>query len=82
MEDGRVLLTRGYRREPFGIRAYLSEDEGSTWPHEIILREDGLDRDVGYPSTVQLDHKRLLTVYYWHREDQIRHLQRTIWELP
>jgi len=82
LSDGRLLLTRGYRREPFGVRAYLSENEGDTWPTEFILRDDGLDRDVGYPSTVELKDKRLLTVYYWHNENQIRHLQRTIWELP
>lgn len=82
LADGRVLLTRGYRREPFGVRAYLSEDEGATWPTEIVLRDDGPDRDVGYPSTVQFDDGRLLTVYYWHGEDQIRHLQRSTWELP
>ncbi len=82
LADGRTLLSRGYRREPFGIRAYLSEDEGSTWPAEIVLREDGLDKDVGYPTTVQLDDERVLTVYYWHGEDQIRHLLGTIWELP
>jgi hypothetical protein len=82
LADGRALLTRGCRREPFGVRAYLSEDEGETWPMEIVLRDDGPDRDLGYPSTAQLDSTRLLTVYYWHGPDQIRHLQRTVWELP
>ncbi|MFC1452938.1 sialidase family protein [Verrucomicrobiota bacterium] len=82
LADGRVLLSRGYRREPFGVRVYLSEDEGGTWPNEIVLRDDGPDWDVGYPSTVQLDDERLLTVYYWHGQDQIRHLQSTVWELP
>ena len=81
MACGGVLLTRGYRREPFGVRAYLSEGEGATWPTEIVLRDDGLDRDVGYPTTVQFDDGRLLTVYYWHGEDQVRHLQRATWEL-
>ena len=84
LADGRILLTRGYRRTPFGVRAHISKDEGNTWPEpgEIILREDGLDRDVGYPSTVQLADGRLVTVYYWHDSDQIRHLRRTTWELP
>jgi hypothetical protein len=82
LQDGRLLMTRGYRREPFGVRAYLSEDEGESWNVEtpFILRDDGPDRDVGYPSTVELDDGRLLTVYYWHEEDQIRHLQRTLWD--
>ena len=79
LSDGRLLLTRGYRRDPCGVRAYLSENEGDTWDveNQIVLSDDGLDRDVGYPSTVELDDGRLLTVYYWHGEDQIRHLQRT-----
>ena len=81
LADGRVLLTRGYRREPFGVRCHLSEDQGDTWVKEIVLRDDGPDRDVGYPSTVQLGDGELLTVYYWHGEDEIRHLQRTSWDL-
>lgn len=84
LDDGRLLLTRGYRREPFGVRAYLSDDEGESWSvdNPIVLRDDGLDRDVGYPSTAQREDGSMLTVYYWHEEDQIRHLQRTIWDLP
>jgi len=83
LRDGRLLLTRGYRREPFGIRAYLSEDEGATWDvdNKIVLRDDGPDRDIGYPNTLELDNGRLLTIYYWHGEDNIRHLQSTSWEL-
>ncbi len=81
LSDGRILLTRGYRREPCGIRAYLSENEGESWDveNQIILRDDGPDRDVGYPSTVELDDRGLLTVYYWHGEDEVRHLQKTVW---
>ena len=84
LADGRVLLTRGYRREPFGVRAHISENEGDTWPerNEVVLRDDGPDRDVGYPSTAQLKDGRLVTVYYWHGEDEIRHLQRTTWDPP
>jgi hypothetical protein len=81
LTDGRVLLTRGYRREPYGVRCHISEDDGATWGREVILREDGPDRDVGYPSTIQFDDGELLTVYYWHGDDGIRHLQRTNWTL-
>ena len=42
----------------------------------------GLDRNIGYPSTVQFDDDRSLVLYYWHGDDQIRHLQATTWELP
>ena len=56
LDDGRVLATYGHRRPPFGFRACLSEDGGRSWDvdNEIVLRDDGLDRDVGYPSSTQL----------------------------
>ena len=28
----------------------------------MVLRDDGLDKDMGYPNTVQFDDGRLLTV--------------------
>ena len=43
LQDGRILCTYGYRRQPMGIRAVLSSDGGETWDTEntVILREDG-----------------------------------------
>ena len=83
LRDGRVLATYGHRRPPFGVRACLSEDGGATWQTggEVVLRDDGLDRDMGYPSSEQLEDGSILTVYYWHGEDQIRHLVSTRWTL-
>ena len=83
LDDGRVLLTYGHRRPPYGVRACLSEDGGRTWNtgSEIVLRDDGPDRDMGYPSSEQLEDGSILTVYYWH-DDAVRHLVSTRWELP
>ena len=43
LADGRILCTYGYRRQPMGIRAVLSNDGGETWETDntITLREDG-----------------------------------------
>lgn len=81
LQDGRVLATYAHRREPFSIRACLSEDGGTTWntASEIILRGDGIDRDIGYPSSQQLDDSSILTVYYWHDEDDVRYLDSMKW---
>ena len=83
LADGRVLATYGHRREPYGVRACLSEDGGRTWDigNEVVLRDDGLDRDMGYPSSVQLPDGSILTTYYWHHEDEIRHIRSTRWSV-
>jgi len=64
LRDGRLLMSYGYRREPFGIQVRTSEDEGATWSDALTLTDDAADHDLGYPSTVELDDGRLVTVWY------------------
>ena len=63
-KNGDVVLTYGYRLKPYGQRARISRDGGKTWGREIVLRDDGLNWDLGYPATVELQDGRLLTLYY------------------
>lgn len=62
--SGTLVLTYGYRQKPFGQRVALSRDQGATWEHDWILRDDGPDGDLGYPATVELPGGELLSVYY------------------
>ncbi len=61
---GTLVLSCGYRLEPFGQRIALSEDDGETWRCNLILRDDGPDADLGYPASVELGDGSILTVYY------------------
>jgi sialidase-1 len=65
LSDGRALCSYGYRRPPFGQRACISED-GVTWKieDEIIIRNDGINRDLGYPASIEIEPGKILTVYY------------------
>jgi hypothetical protein len=81
LKDGRVCLTYGYRAAPFGIRARLSSDGGRTWGKEIVLRDDGGGRDIGYPRTAQRKDGRIVTIYYFHDEPKgDRYIAATIWD--
>ena len=42
----------------------FSRDNGVTWDHDWIIRDDGPHEDLGYPSTVELADGSLFTVYY------------------
>ena len=64
LRDGRMLMTYGYRREPFGNQARLSEDNGKMWSAPMMISDDGEAGDLGYPSTVELDDGSLVTVWY------------------
>lgn len=81
LRDGRLCLTYGYRAAPYGIRARLSDDGGKSWQPEIILRNDGGGRDVGYPRSVQRNDGKVVTIYYIHDALQSeRYVAATIWQ--
>lgn len=69
LADGRLLMSYGHRRPPFGNQARVSSDEGRTWSEPIMISEDGDGGDLGYPSTVQLDDGTLLTAWYERLKD-------------
>jgi len=62
--SGALLCTYGYRKHPYGQRAMISRDGGESWEYDLILRDDGLDSDLGYPSSVELADGSVFTVYY------------------
>ncbi len=64
LRDGRLVMTYGYRRAPFGNQARISRDRGATWSEPITVSADGASGDLGYPSTVELADNSLLTVWY------------------
>ncbi len=64
LQSGRLLMTYGYRRTPFGIQARTSENAGGSWSEPLVLSVDGASGDLGYPSTVELEDGTLLTVWY------------------
>jgi hypothetical protein len=81
LRDGRICLTYGCRNKPFRICARLSTDGGRTWGKEIVLRDDGASRDIGYVRSVQRPDGKVLTVYYFHdaQTGPERYIAATIW---
>jgi len=64
LKDGRLLMSYGHRRKPYGNQSRVSEDHGKTWSEPITISGDGAGGDLGYPTTVQLDDGSLVTVWY------------------
>jgi len=64
LKDGRLLMSYGHRRTPFGNQARLSTNHGKTWSDPITISADGAGGDLGYPTTVQMDNGSLVTVWY------------------
>jgi hypothetical protein len=68
LQSGKLLLSFGRRIRPMGCGALLSDDGGHTWDrdHEVLLAGDGVEnRDLGYPSSVQMDDGTIVTLLYY-----------------
>jgi hypothetical protein len=80
LRNGSILLTYGVRHDPgqpftgydrnrqvvhqMGVAARMSEDGGRTWSPPMALAQDAPNYDCGYPSSVELEEGRILTLYY------------------
>jgi hypothetical protein len=82
LQDGRLCLTYGFRAYPYSIRARLSADNGKSWGPQIVLRDDGTDRDIGYVQSVQRPDGKMVTTYYIsdERTGPERYIGATIWD--
>lgn len=69
LRDGRLVMTYGHRRQPYGNEARISSDHARSWSEPITLSGDGIGGDLGYPSTVELADGTLLTVWYEKMKD-------------
>ena len=82
--SGALVMSYGYRLEPYGERIAISYDDGATWQHDLILRDDAPDWDLGYPASTELADGSILTIYYQkptRTEDKCALLW-SRWELP
>ena len=65
LPGGRVLMTVGDRRGPFGVDALVGDSNGDfDWEHHLTLVDNAITGDCGYPSSVVQKDGRILTVYY------------------
>jgi len=68
LNSGRLLLVKhGRIKERIGrshLTAYLSDDEGKTWPHSLMLDER---TGVSYPDGVQDEDGRIFVIYDYSR---------------
>jgi hypothetical protein len=69
LHDGRIVVLFARRKPPYGIGLIASEDNGTTWSREAILRDDASTPDIGYPVATETTPGRIFTAYYYTLDD-------------
>jgi hypothetical protein len=69
--SGVLISTFSHRSRPYGIWAVFSADGGETWSDESVIFEGKDSDDLGYPSTIELPNRDLLTVFYTRENDYV-----------
>lgn len=84
LADKRLALVYGVREAPFRIAAKISDDQGQSWFPEIVLRDDGQGRDIGYVQSVQRPDGKIVSVYYITTPEHgpERSIEASIWMPP
>lgn len=81
---GEVIMAYGCREcHRMGVYARISRDNGYTWGEELLLRDDCVDWDLGYPTTTENKDGDLVTVYYMKDKKGLHEnrIQYVIWNL-
>ncbi len=82
LRDGRLMMSYSYRRTPFGNQIRLSANDGKSWTDPLTLSGDGVGGDLGYPSTVEIERNRFVTVWYEKLKDSpLAQLRQARWSL-
>ena len=66
LDDGWIAAITGRRLPPYGIRVYLSDDQGMTWDCNapVVVRDDLTNKDLGYPAGALRRDGSLYIAYY------------------
>jgi len=81
LAHGRLCCTYGWRGEQSRMCAKLSADNARTWSSEIVLRDDGVGTDMGYPRSAQRPDGKVVTIYYFaDARRPERCIAATIWD--
>jgi len=83
LSSGKIVSTFGFRSEPYGVKAIVSNDNGESWRNPFMLYDNkSIALDIGYPSSVELSDGRILTVFYARPEKGApSEIMQVIWEI-
>ena len=66
LDDQRLFVSYGIRREPYPIVYRVSSNNGRSWSKPVGLRFSSGGHDMGYTRSVQRTDGSVVTVYYVH----------------
>jgi len=82
LNDGRLVMSYSYRNEPWSNLCRVSEDHGETWSPPFVFGPSEPCRDMGYPSSIQLESGEMLSLWYEQTDWKKSELRLARWSFP
>lgn len=80
--ENTLALVYCNRFQPYGLRGRISQDGGKTWSQPYVLRDDGLEWDLGYNRAHAVGDGKIITFYYYTtKERPQQHIAATVWDV-
>lgn len=80
-----LLCTYGYKNEPIGIRASVSNDDSLTWEvdNEFIIRKDGFGYGANtcYPQSIEYEYGKNSYSLLYNRFNKCYSVEMTKWKI-
>lgn len=80
LPDGRLVIVYAFRGDNPRMVARISADGGTSWGDEIVLDNDSISDDMGYPKLAMLPFGKMVVVYYVATSEMpSQHIKALIW---
>ena len=64
LQEDVLACVTGNRNKPYQILMYISDDFGETWRNKIIISDNLINQDLGYPTIAQRKNGEIVIIYY------------------
>ena len=78
LQEGLLACVTGNRKKPYQILMYTSDDFGETWSDKIVVKNNLINQDLGYPTIAQRKNGEIVIIYYAQNKQLVTSIHQKI----
>ena len=78
LQEDVLACVTGNRNKPYQILMYISDDFGETWRNKIIISDNLINQDLGYPTIAQRKNGEIVIIYYTQNNQYVTSIHQKV----